>query len=63
MALLARVLGRAPRRALLVALSADTRGEWRRRNYRHRQEQQHDDWADEHVGARGYRIAGRHVID
>jgi len=58
MALLASILGRAPRRAPLIALSAVTSGEWRRRA--HRQEQQHDDWANEHVGARVYGRAGGH---
>jgi hypothetical protein len=62
MALLASVLGRAPRRAPLVAVGTFTSGEWRRRNYRHRQEQQHGDGANEHVGARVYPRAGRHVI-
>ena len=58
MALLASILGRAPRGAPVVALSAVTSGEWRRRA--HRQEEQHGDWANEHVGARVYRRAGRH---
>jgi|EndMetStandDraft_3_1072993.scaffolds.fasta_scaffold20154_4 hypothetical protein len=63
MALLASVLGRAPRRAPLVTLSAFTSGEWPRRNYRNCQEQQHGDRANEQVGARGHRNAGGHVVD
>src|SRR5262245_53583896 len=45
MAVLASVLGSAPRRARFVTLSAFTRGRRRGRAYRNCQERQRGDWA------------------